>query len=193
MSPEQARGQSGRQARGHLGFRVRALRNADRAHRVPRRDGVRPHRGDPRTRARLERGSGVDAIQRPAAAQTLPRKRSEASTARHRRCADRDRRTRSAPTSAEPTSRDVDACRIGPLPRLAVIGVAALASWIAWSRGGAGRPRAARPLRGSSSSRRPRPRSPGGALRHLARRKPGGASGDGDGPVRMYMHRLDHV
>ena len=45
MSPEQARGQAGRQADGHLGVRLRALRDADGAACLRRRDGVRRHRG----------------------------------------------------------------------------------------------------------------------------------------------------
>ena len=40
MSPEQARGQAGRQAHRHLGVRLRALRDADRARAVRRRDRV---------------------------------------------------------------------------------------------------------------------------------------------------------
>ena len=43
MSPEQARGQTGRQARRHLGVRLRALRDAHRHARVSRRDGLGCH------------------------------------------------------------------------------------------------------------------------------------------------------
>ena len=46
MSPEQARGQTGRQADGHLGVRVRALRNADGTGPVHRRDAQRHARRD---------------------------------------------------------------------------------------------------------------------------------------------------
>ena len=53
MSPEQARGQAGRQAHRHLGVRLRALRDADRARRVCGRDGLGHDREDSRARARL--------------------------------------------------------------------------------------------------------------------------------------------
>ena len=46
MSPEQARGQAVGQADGHLGVRLRALRDADAAARVRRRDRVRHARRD---------------------------------------------------------------------------------------------------------------------------------------------------
>ena len=52
MSPEQARGQAGRQARRHLGVRLRAVRDARRQARVRRRGR---HRHD-RPRARARRG-----------------------------------------------------------------------------------------------------------------------------------------
>ena len=50
MSPEQARGKAGRQADGHLGVRLRAVRDVDGPAGVSRRDRLRHDRGDPRTR-----------------------------------------------------------------------------------------------------------------------------------------------
>ena len=50
MSPEQARGQVGRQARRHLGVRRGALRDAHRAQGLRGRDGVGHARRDPRSR-----------------------------------------------------------------------------------------------------------------------------------------------
>ena len=55
MSPEQARGQAGRQAHRHLGVRLRALRDAHRPRAVRRRHRLRHARGDPRARAGLGR------------------------------------------------------------------------------------------------------------------------------------------
>ncbi len=51
MSPEQARGQAGRQAQRHLGVRLRAVRDAHGQARVRRRghDGCAQRRGPPRT------------------------------------------------------------------------------------------------------------------------------------------------
>ena len=45
MAPEQARGKAGRSPRRHLGLRRRALRDADRAARVRRRDSLGRARG----------------------------------------------------------------------------------------------------------------------------------------------------
>ena len=56
MAPEQARGQAGRQARGHLGVRRGAVRDADGAARVRGRGRVRHARGG------AEAGAGLDAL-----------------------------------------------------------------------------------------------------------------------------------
>ncbi len=58
----------GRQANGHLGVRLRALRDAHRAHRVRGRHGVRLDREDPRARAGLDRAAGRLSSVHPAAA-----------------------------------------------------------------------------------------------------------------------------
>ena len=62
MAPEQARGQDRRQARGHLGVRLRALRDAHRhaALRWRQRD-IRHARRRPQGRARLDAGTGARA------------------------------------------------------------------------------------------------------------------------------------
>ena len=57
MSPEQARGKAVDKRDRHLGVRLRALRDADRAHRVRRRNAVRHDRGGRRTHARVVGGA----------------------------------------------------------------------------------------------------------------------------------------
>ena len=54
MSPEQARGQAGRQAHGHLGLRLRALRDAHRPRARSHATRSRHHRRRHRTRSGLE-------------------------------------------------------------------------------------------------------------------------------------------
>ena len=54
MSPEQARGRDGRQARGHLGLRRRPLRDAHWPRRVSRRHHHRHPRGGRHARSRLD-------------------------------------------------------------------------------------------------------------------------------------------
>ena len=66
MAPEQARGRTRRQARGHLGVRRRALRDADRRARVSRR---RPHR---HARGGRPCRAGLDAAASAAAADARP-------------------------------------------------------------------------------------------------------------------------
>ncbi len=95
MSPEQARGKPRRQARRHLGLRCRALRDADRAAPVRRRDRVRRARGgahpDTPTTRRCRRH---DARERPRPGAALPGARPKAAAARHRRSHDRARQRR---------------------------------------------------------------------------------------------------
>ncbi len=64
---------AGRQAHRHLGVRVRALRDADRARRVRGRHGLRHDREDPRARAGLVGAARRDARVRSTAAAALPR------------------------------------------------------------------------------------------------------------------------
>ena len=83
--------EGGRQADRHLGVRLRVVRDVDGPAGVSRRDRLRHDRGDPRTRARLERAACADAGEHPTTAPTLSRERSEAPFARHRRRAPRNR------------------------------------------------------------------------------------------------------
>ena len=85
---------AGRQAHRHLGVRLRALRDGDRARRVCGRHGLRHDREDPRARAGLVGAARRDARVRPTAAAPLPREGPEAAAAGHRRRPDRDRRER---------------------------------------------------------------------------------------------------
>ena len=84
--------ENGRQADRHLGVRLRALRNADRAPRVSRRDDVGCGRRHPRARAGLVRALRHDARECPAAARALSHQGSKTAAARHRRRARRARR-----------------------------------------------------------------------------------------------------
>ncbi len=121
MSPEQARGQAGRQARRHLGVRLRALRDADRpaafegedvadtlAHVLQREPdlGGTARRTPPRVRRLLA---------------PLPREGSASAAARYRRCAPRaGRRIRDDRTTGDPDDDRIVA-RPDPLDgRLAV-------------------------------------------------------------------------
>ena len=91
MAPEQARGQSGRQARRHLGVRGGPVRDAHRPRRVCRRHHHRHHRGRRHARAGLggvaRDHAGLDQTD----AHALLREGSEAPAARHRRRAAGDR------------------------------------------------------------------------------------------------------
>ena len=142
MSPEQARGATGRQAHRHLGLRLRPLPDADRAPGVRGRDALGHHRRDPRPRAGLVGASGRDVAVAPAAAAALPREGSAAPPARHRRRAHRDpwmrvpafRTARPRPPRKAPRSSSMGAPAL-----LAAIGLAGLAAaaWLVWSDRGA--------------------------------------------------------
>ena len=93
MSPEQARGQDGGPAGGHLGVWVRAVRNADGE------DGIRRRDGDGHAGGGASRGAGLvaatcgDADPRSGAVAALLAERPEAAAARHRRRAHFARRS----------------------------------------------------------------------------------------------------
>jgi hypothetical protein len=79
------------QARGHLGVRVRAVRDAHRTDGLRRRDAHRHARGDHDADAGSGGAAGRYVAGPPAAARALPRARSDAPAARHRRGAPRAR------------------------------------------------------------------------------------------------------
>jgi hypothetical protein len=75
---------AGGQAHGYLGLRLCALRDADRASGVRRRDCFRHDRRHPRTRTGLDGAAYGDAATYSSSITAMPRKRSETTTARHR-------------------------------------------------------------------------------------------------------------
>ena len=89
MSPEQAKGKVGGQARRHLVVRRRALRDADRARAVPGRDGIRSDGVGDHARARSDRTSVDRAALAPPRDRPLPRQGSEAPPQGHRRSTSR--------------------------------------------------------------------------------------------------------
>ena len=91
MAPGAGARQDGRQARGHLGVRLRAVRDADGP---PRVRGRRHHRHDRlgrQQRAGLERAAGRDDGGRSAVARPVSQEGPEGADARHRRGAPADR------------------------------------------------------------------------------------------------------
>ena len=72
MSPEQARGKAGRQARRHLGLRRRAVRDADGKAPLHRRDGERRAGRSAQDRDRSRGAAGRDADRGSSAPTTLP-------------------------------------------------------------------------------------------------------------------------
>ena len=81
-----------RQAHGHLGVRLCAVRDDHRSHGVPRRNDVRHDRRGPGAIARLDRAAAGNAAARATRSRPLSREGSEAPLARHRRRTDRARR-----------------------------------------------------------------------------------------------------
>ena len=75
----------GRQARGRLGLRCRAVRDAHRQAALRGRDGERRARGGPHPRAGLDGAAASRCWTHPRPAPPLPRARPEAAPARHRR------------------------------------------------------------------------------------------------------------
>ncbi len=82
----------GRQTDGHLGVRLRALRDADGSAAVRRQDVVGHDRAHSRARAGVGSAAGRGSSRRSQAAETLPQQGSRRSSARHRRCTAGDRR-----------------------------------------------------------------------------------------------------
>ena len=83
-----------RQAHGHLGFRMCAVRNAQRTQGVCRRHDFRHHRHDPPARTGLERHPSADASRCASPDEAMSRKRSRAAAAGSRRRGPGDRRSR---------------------------------------------------------------------------------------------------
>ena len=105
MSPEQARGQGRRQARGHLGLRRGAVRDALRAQGVRGRDRLGHARRGAARGHRLGGAAARDAVFRPPRPAPLPRPRSEDALSRHRRRAHRDGRGRRSRLAASARRR----------------------------------------------------------------------------------------
>ena len=97
--------QGGRQAHGHLGIRVRAVRDAHRPPRVQRRDDLRCDRRDSRTRAGLLAPQRFNAAAHRPPADARARQGSEDAAARHRRRA-RSRRHAAPDHSRRRRSRE---------------------------------------------------------------------------------------
>ena len=102
MSPEQARGQGGRQARGYLGIRRGALRTARGPHAIRRwRDGDGFDCGGPDQRTGVERAARGNAATCSPVAGSVPAQGPEDAHARYRRSAARARRSRTQTHTAE--------------------------------------------------------------------------------------------
>ena len=108
-------GSPGRQARGPLGVRRGALRNADRPNGVSRRDCIGHDCRDPGTRAGLECAAGRHAFIRPPPLATLPGKGSTVPARGCRRCAagNRRRAQRRAWRCASCPGHLAEACVVG--------------------------------------------------------------------------------
>ena len=119
MSPEQARGQDGGPAGGHLGVWVRALRDADGE------DGIRRRGGDGYAGSGASRGAGLvaatcgDADPRAGTVAALPAERSEAAASGDRRCAHFARRS-SVRCAGPESCRSYARSRAAVAPRPAV-------------------------------------------------------------------------